>query len=77
MPTVTLEEAQARLPELIEKLQPGEAIIITRDQEPIARVTGAGSRPGSKRQLGTMKGTVLSITTDFDAPLDDFRESME
>ncbi len=29
MPSVTLEEAQARLPQLIEQLQPGEEITIT------------------------------------------------
>lgn len=29
MSTVTLEEAQAKLPELIDKLAPGEEVIIT------------------------------------------------
>ncbi len=38
MSTVTLEEAQAHLPQLIERLQPGEEIVITRDQKPVATV---------------------------------------
>jgi hypothetical protein len=29
------------------------------------------------RQLGTMKGSVLFMAPDFDAPLDDFKEYME
>ena len=32
MTTVTLEEAQAHLPELIARLHPGEELVITRDQ---------------------------------------------
>jgi antitoxin (DNA-binding transcriptional repressor) of toxin-antitoxin stability system len=35
--TVTLEEAQAHLPELIGKLAPGEELIITQDQQPVAK----------------------------------------
>ena len=38
MSTVTLEEAQAHLAELIDQLQPGEQIVITRDQKPVATV---------------------------------------
>ena len=41
MSTVTLEEAQAHLPQLIERLQPGEEIVITRDQKPVATVRAA------------------------------------
>ncbi len=40
MSTVTLEDAQAHLPQLIERLQPGEEIVITRDQKPVARLSG-------------------------------------
>jgi prevent-host-death family protein len=77
MPTVTLEDAKARLDELIEQLQPGEAVIITRDQKPVARLTGAEEMPRPERRLGTMKGSVLFMAPDFDAPLEDFREYME
>ena len=30
----------------------------------------------SKRQFGCMKGLVVSMADDFDAPLDDFKEYM-
>jgi prevent-host-death family protein len=76
VPTVTLEEARAHLAELIEKLHPGEAIVITRDQKPVARLVGAEELAKPERRLGTLKGTVLHLAPDFDAPLDDFKEYM-
>lgn len=74
MPTVTLDEAKARLEQLIEGLRAGDVLVITRDQKPIARLSGIPAP--RERRLGTMKGAVLSMAPDFDAPLDDFRESM-
>jgi antitoxin (DNA-binding transcriptional repressor) of toxin-antitoxin stability system len=78
MSVVTLEDAQARLPELIEQLHPGEEIVITRDQKPVARLVAEG-KPEERppRRLGTLKGTVLYVAPDFDAPLEDFKEYVE
>jgi antitoxin (DNA-binding transcriptional repressor) of toxin-antitoxin stability system len=77
MSTVTVEEAQAQLARLIENLQPGEVITITRDEKPLARLMGAEVTPKAPRKLGTLRGTVLSIAPDFDAPLDEFADYME
>jgi hypothetical protein len=33
-------------------------------------------KPASKRQFGCMKGLVVSMAEDFDAPLNDFKEYM-
>ena len=33
-------------------------------------------KPASKRQFGCMKGLVVSMADDFDAPLDDFKAYM-
>lgn len=77
MSSVTIEEAQARLPSLIDQLHPGEEIIITRNQQPVARLIAEGPREKPPRQLGTLKGTVLYMAPDFDAPLEDFKEYME
>jgi prevent-host-death family protein len=74
--TVTLQEAQARLAELIEQLRAGEEIVITRDQQPVARLVGAGTPPPRPRQPGTLKGTVRYMAPDFDAPLEDCKDSM-
>src|SRR5947209_19551354 len=77
MSTVTLEEAQAKLSQLIGKLQPGEEIIITSNNQPVARLIGEAKSEKRPRQLGTLKGTVLYMAPDFDAPLEDFKEYME
>jgi prevent-host-death family protein len=39
MTTVTLEEAQAKLPEIIRQMIPGEELVITDHGEPLAQVT--------------------------------------
>jgi len=76
MTTVTLEEAQSKLPELIHELAPGEELVIMENERPVARLVSAATGR-TERQLGTMKGTVLYMAPDFDAPLDDFKEYME
>lgn len=59
MQTVELSEAQSRLAELIDKLIPGEEIIIARDQKPVARLSSAQAPSQSKRQFGSAKGKIL------------------
>jgi antitoxin (DNA-binding transcriptional repressor) of toxin-antitoxin stability system len=41
MQTVRLDEAQSRLPELVDSLADGNEILITRDDQPVAKLTGA------------------------------------
>jgi len=78
MTTITLEVAQSKLAELIRGLPPGEEILITENERPIAKLVATAVEPELKpRQFGTMKGTVLYMAPDFNAPLDDFREYME
>jgi prevent-host-death family protein len=77
MSTITLEEAQARLTELVERLAPGEQVLITRDNQPVAKLVGEAKAVPRRRQPGTLKGTVLFMASDFDAPLADFKDYME
>jgi antitoxin (DNA-binding transcriptional repressor) of toxin-antitoxin stability system len=77
MSTVALEEAKAHLEELVNHLQPGESIVITRDQKPVAQLTATGETIKLARRLGSLRGTILSMASDFDAPLEDFKEYME
>jgi prevent-host-death family protein len=73
--SVTLEEAKARLAELIEHLGPGDEIVITREQQPVARLVS--SRPARKpRQPGSGKG-MLTIVADDEEHLEDFKEYMQ
>ncbi len=76
MTNVSIQEAQARLTDLIHRLPPGDEVVITENNRPVARLVPAPA-PGPKpRQPGTLRGTVLSMAPDFDAPLDDFKDYM-
>jgi antitoxin (DNA-binding transcriptional repressor) of toxin-antitoxin stability system len=78
MQTLTLEQAQSHLAEIIEKLAPDEEIVLTRDGKPVATIRAAQPRPARKpRQLGTLKGTVLHMAPDFDAIPEGFEEYVE
>lgn len=76
MSTVTIQEAQARLTELIHRLTPGDELLITENQQPVARLIATGTAP-PLRMLGTMPGSVTYMAPDFDAPLDEFKDYME
>lgn len=78
MTTVTIQQAQTTLSELIHRLSLGDEVVITENDRPVARLVPTSEiKQISFRQLGTMKGTVLYMAPDFDAPLDDFKECME
>lgn len=76
MSSVTLEEAQARLPELLGRLQPGEELTITEHGHPVAHVKKA-ERTSWPCTAGCYQKAEFRMAPDFDAPLDDFREYME
>lgn len=74
MPSVTLEDAQTRLPELIDSLNPGEELVITRNAQPVAKLVGQG---GEKPQpvFGRGRGKVIIVAED-DEHLQDFEDYM-
>jgi antitoxin (DNA-binding transcriptional repressor) of toxin-antitoxin stability system len=76
MPTVTIEEAQSRLSELIHSLLHGEELVITENDYPIAKLTRS-SRTSWPCQPGSAKDKSYWMAEDFDAPLEDFKEYME
>ena len=78
MTTVTIQQAQTILSELIHRLSPGDEVVITENDRPVARLVPTSEiRQTCSRQLVTMKGTVLYMAPDFDAPLDEFTEYTE
>jgi antitoxin (DNA-binding transcriptional repressor) of toxin-antitoxin stability system len=74
MATVTLQEAQAKLPELIHNLTPGDELVITENSQPVATLAAP---PTQKPQpmLGRCKG-MLTILAEDDEHLEDFKEYM-
>jgi prevent-host-death family protein len=75
MSTVTIEEAQARLAELIGRLTPGEEIVITKNQQPVAKLVGHASAQRTPRIPGNCKG-MITLAVDDDEHLKDFEEYM-
>lgn len=73
MLTVSIDEAQSQLPQLIDQLQPGEEVLITRDNQTIARIVGPPLQEDSG--YGCLKGQ-LTIVSEDDEHLKDFAEYM-
>jgi antitoxin (DNA-binding transcriptional repressor) of toxin-antitoxin stability system len=78
MTSLSIEQAQANLADLVHGLTLGDEVVITENDQPVARIVSAAGQPQRPpRRLGTLRGTVLYMAPDFDAPLDDFKEYME
>ena len=69
MRSVSVYETKARLSQLLNQVEQGEQVIITRHGRPVAQLLPIAPAPKS-RKLGTLRGR-LRIADDFDAPLPD------
>lgn len=72
MSAITLEEAQSRLPELLDQLAIGGEVIILRDGKPVGRLLPP-ELPKGVPVYGRGKGKVLRMIDD-DEHLKDFAE---
>jgi antitoxin (DNA-binding transcriptional repressor) of toxin-antitoxin stability system len=77
--TVTIDQAQASLKELAHRLAPGEEVVITDNQQPVARLVSEPPQQCAQQRPcpGLGKGMITFIAEDFDAPLDDLKEYAE
>lgn len=75
--TVTMYEAQQRLPELLAAAQTGEGIEIQGEDGRTFRLIANRPRPAvtGRPRAGTCRG-LIQIPDDFDAPLEELREYM-
>lgn len=77
MTTVTIEEAQAKMKELIHQMTPGEELIITENQQNVAKLVSEPSpKPRQRPAPGLGKG-ILTIVSDDAEHLQDFAEYIE
>lgn len=74
MRQVSVEEAKIQFQFLIEATLKGEIIITQEDQPIIKFVTITSLKP--ERQPGRGKHLMITMTDDFDEPLEDFDEYM-
>jgi prevent-host-death family protein len=77
MTSLSIQEAQAKLPDLVHGLTAGDEVVIVENNQPVARIVPATAQTQRPlRRPGTLRGTVLYMAPDFDAPLEDFKEYM-
>jgi prevent-host-death family protein len=83
--TITLQEAQARLAELVRRLADGSEVTITADEQPVARLIGIPAARRTPRPRPPVTGVPragryegrLVVPDDFDEPLEDLHEYTE
>jgi antitoxin (DNA-binding transcriptional repressor) of toxin-antitoxin stability system len=77
MPTVTIQEAQAKLPDLIHQLTAGDEVVITENDQPVASLVGKAAKttPRLRPPPGLGRG-IITVISDDDEHLEDFAEYM-
>jgi antitoxin (DNA-binding transcriptional repressor) of toxin-antitoxin stability system len=76
MASVTIQEAQAQLSDLIHRLQVGDEVVITENDQPVAKLARTEPKKQWPCKAGSARGKIW-MAPDFDAPLEDFEEYME
>lgn len=69
MQTISIDEAQSRLPELFESAADGNDVVITRADGAAVRLVPVEVH--GKPRFGSARGMFV-MSDDFDAPLEDF-----
>lgn len=73
--TISVEQAQSSLRELIERTARGEKVVITEDRQPVAELVPVSSAKPVPA-FGSCRG-MLTIVADDDEHLRDFAEYMK
>jgi prevent-host-death family protein len=68
--TVSIDEAQNKLPDLLAQALAGDEVIITEHGTPVARLVPVLANAKKKRVAGLNRGTIWT-SEDFDEPLPD------
>jgi len=77
--TIAVEDIKVTLPELLDTLTPGDEVILTRNQQPVAKLVSDVPKPAPKQRPGPglCKGMITYMAPDFDAALEEMKEYME
>jgi antitoxin (DNA-binding transcriptional repressor) of toxin-antitoxin stability system len=74
MTTVSIEKAQAELPQLLEGLAAGDEVVIVDGAKPVGKLVRLATE-GSQRIAGRGRGKVIVVAED-ESHLDDFKDYM-
>ena len=72
---LSLEEAKVQFLRLIQEAMQGQEIVITQNNVPLLKLASI-PRSKPRAQFGSAKG-LITMSDDFDAPLEDFKEYMQ
>ncbi len=75
METIEIAQAVLKINELLEIVAKGQEIIITKNHEPIVKLSAVKSLKKRRPLFGSDRD-IIAISDDFDEPLDDFQEYM-
>ena len=75
MQQIDLNEAKLHLVDLIDVALGGEEVVITQNDRPVLKLVPVVA-PLARRKAGSAKG-LITMASDFDAPLEDFRAYMQ
>jgi antitoxin (DNA-binding transcriptional repressor) of toxin-antitoxin stability system len=72
---ISLDEVQAKLPEIVHGLGEGDEVVIVDGKRPVARLLGPVPTKRRSRTPGSARGR-LTVLADDDEHLDDFKGYM-
>jgi antitoxin (DNA-binding transcriptional repressor) of toxin-antitoxin stability system len=75
MHQIDLNEAKRHLVDIIDVALGGEEVVITQDDQPVLKLVRVVA-PKVRRKAGSAKG-LITMASDFDSPLEDFRAYMQ
>ena len=78
MTRVIFKEAEDTFSSLIKKVMKGKKVLITHNKKPVAKLISALTKnkaPKKPIKAGSAKGSI-TISDDFDEPLEDFKDYM-
>jgi antitoxin (DNA-binding transcriptional repressor) of toxin-antitoxin stability system len=73
--TMAVEDIKVTLPELLDSMTPGDEVILTRNQQPVAKLVSEPAKKRQPRKAGNCIG-MMRIVADDDEHLEDFEEYM-
>jgi antitoxin (DNA-binding transcriptional repressor) of toxin-antitoxin stability system len=77
--TMAVEEIKITLLELLERLSPGDEVILTQNHQPVAKLVSEAPKPVLIKRPGPGLGRemIAFIAPDFDAPLEYLKDYMK
>jgi prevent-host-death family protein len=72
---IELEKAKEQIESLLQAALEGEEIVITQNEQPVVKLLPV-ARAKPRPQFGSAKG-LITMSDDFDEPLEEFEEYMK